>query len=361
MAEERFEEGTEPATPRRREEARQRGHVARSQDLTAALLLLGALTALNFFGRDLAGRLGALTVAIFQEMAWLDLTRDNARYLAGAWLIDMAKLLLPFVAAVIATGLAANFLQVGFLFTAEPLGFNLDRINPIEGLGRILSLRGLVRVVASLFKTAVLTTVFGLSIRSEMPALLALARVEPGSLARYLVDVGFLLAFRGALALVILALLDWTYQKWQYERDLRMSRTEIKEELKRLEGDPRIRQRRRSVQVQLAMQRMMAQVPKATVVITNPTEVAVALRYDAETMDAPQVVAKGMGEVAARIRSAALEHGIPLVERPPLARALYKSVDVGGSIPRDLYEAVAEVLAYVFKISRAAASAPVIG
>lgn len=354
MPEERFDDRTEPATARRREEARERGHVARSQDLSAALGLLGAVLALHFVGDALFADLRSFTVVVLSHLAEADVSMDSIGGYAWVGFVFCLQMILPFLAAVFVVALAANLVQIGFVFTGEPLVPSWDRLDPIAGMQRLFSMRSLVRLGTGLFKLAIVSTVLYLTLSGEVGHLLNLMDMPPPQMTAYLGATAFILCLRAALALLVLALLDFGFQRWQYEMDLRMTRAEVKEELKRLEGDPKIRERRRAIQRQLAMQRMMQKVPKATVVITNPTEVAIAIQYDQgdETVRAPKVVAKGMGYVAERIRNIAHEHEIPIVEKPWLARALYKSVPVDKEIPPELYAAVAEVLAYVFRANQ---------
>lgn len=358
MPEERFEERTESATPRRREEARERGHVARSPDLSSAVILLAAVIALNFLGKDLIGALMSITKSIFADMSTVDLNRDNIYVYLLTYSYVVFKSFLPFLIVILVFAVGINILQVGFIFTPVPMTLDVERLNPIEGIKRMFSLRGVIRLSAGLFKIAAIGCVVVWTVWSERFNLFGLVDMVFQDIANYLASVSILLAMRVALVLLVLAILEYGYQRWQYEADLKMSKPELKEELKRFEGDPKIRERRRSIQRQLAMQRMMKQVPKATVVITNPTEIAVALRYEVGEMDAPVVVAKGKGYIAEKIRNLAAENDIPIIERPPLARALYKMVEVGQIIPSDLYAAVAEVLAYVYKIKGMATGIP---
>jgi flagellar biosynthetic protein FlhB len=355
MAEERFEERTEPATPRRRQEARERGHVARSADLSAALVLLGALLALEFFGRGLAGSLFESAAGILGRLAEVDGDPENLVLHYGGAVAAVLSGMAPFFILVIVAALAANFLQVGFLLTGQPLAPDLDRLDPVQGIRRLFSARAFVRLASGLLKLAVVGGVLFATIWSERERLTGLAGLEFEPMLGYATGMMLTLALRAVLALLALALLDYGYQRWQYERDLRMSRAEVREEMKRYEGDPKIRERRRALQRRLALQRMIQRVPKATVVITNPTHVAVAVEYDREKMEAPVVSAKGAEHLAERIREAAHEHGVPVVERPELARALYKAVEVGQSIPMELYQAVAEVLAYVYRLKNTVA------
>lgn len=349
MAEERFEERTESATPRRRQEARERGHVSKSIELSSAVILLAGVIALNVFGPQLVGGLKTLMIDVLGNLQDYDFTADNARtyFVAFGYVAGMA--IMPVVVTIVVFALSINIVQVGFIFTGATLTFDLSKLNPVSGFQRMFSMRGFVRLTMGLFKVAVVGGILYWTMWGERYNILAVLDKDFTEIVKYMVEIIFLLSMRAALALLLLALFDFGYQRWQYEKDIMMSKQEVKEEYKRLEGDPKIRERRRAIQRQLALQRMMQKVPKATVVITNPTEVAIAIQYK-EGMDAPIVVAKGMGFIAQRIRDIAGEHGIPIVERPPLARMLYKIVEVGGQIPYDLYKAVAEVLSYVYQL-----------
>lgn len=355
MADEQFEsdDKTEPATPRRREEARERGHVARSGDLNGALVLLAALLALNFFGQHFLDGLTLVARGIFGNLDAVDFTAESITPRVGALLFLLFRALAPILVAVLAVALAANWVQVGFLFTGEPLSPSLERLNPISGFKRFFSARSLSRLAQDILKLAVLGSVLAWTLWEHFPQLLSLPALSVPKIAAAFADLGFTLGLRAAIAFVCLGLLDFGFQRWQYERDLRMSKQEVKEEMKRLEGNPRVRERRRAIQRQIANQRMMQAVPKAAVVVTNPTHFAVALAYD-EKMAAPKIVAKGADLIAEKIREIAHEHDVPIVERPPLARELFKC-EVGKEIPPKMFEAVAEILAYVYSLKKSAA------
>jgi flagellar biosynthetic protein FlhB len=324
--------------------------VARSHDLSTALILLTALLFLNFFGEEVVGGLRELARVIFGALHEVEINQNNATRHAAAVLLLLMKAMFPMLLVVAVFAIAANVLQVGFLMTAYPLIPNLDRLNPISGLQRMFSLRSLVRLLASIFKVVVISLVLYFTLVGEKTKIVMMADLHPLQITGYVIDICLLMGIRAALALLVLGLLDYGYQRWQYERDLRMSRTEIREELKRMEGDPRVRERRRALQRQLAMQRMMAQVPRAAVVITNPTTLAIALEYN-KNMEAPRVLAKGAGFLAERIVALAMEHDIPIVQRRELAQALFRQVDVGQMIPPEFFPAVAEVLAYVYRLT----------
>jgi len=356
VAEERDEDRTEPATPRRREEARERGQVARSADLSSALVLLSAVLALKFLGRPMIGGIFASAASVLEGLALVDGEPGNLLMHFGGAFTAVLLGFLPFIGIVLAAALGASLLQVGFLFTTGPLTPDFDRLNPVSGLGRLFSIRGLIRILSGLLKVAAVGLVVFWTMWAERVRLVELSGLAFEQILGVAVELMLTLSLRAALVLLVLAVFEYGFQRWQHERDLRMSKREIREELKRYEGDPRIRERRRAIQQQLALQRMILGVPNATVVITNPTHLAVAVRYE-KSMEAPVVVAKGAELLARRIREAAQDHGIPIVERKDLARALYRSVDVGQSIPPDLYQAVAEILAYVYRLKGLATAA----
>jgi len=355
VADERDEERTEPASPRRREEARERGQVVRSADLSSAVILLAAVVALQVLGRPMIGGIFASASSVLEGLALVDGDPSALRTQFGGAFASVLLGFLPFVGIVLAAALAANLAQVGFLFTARPLTPDLERINPVSGLGRILSARGLVRLAGGLLKLSIVGLVVFWTLWAERVRLVELSGRGFEQIPGVAVDLMLVLSLRAATALLVLAIFDYSFQRWQHERDLRMSKQEVREELRRYEGDPRIRERRRAIQQQLALQRMLLGVPQATVVITNPTHLAVAVRYE-KSMEAPLVVAKGAEQLARRIRETALDHAVPVVERKDLARALYKSVEVGQSIPPGLYQAVAEILAYVYRLKGLAAA-----
>lgn len=357
MAEERDDERTEPATPRRREEARSRGQVARSADLSAAAVLLAAVLALEVFGRDFAGGLGAALSGVLGGLAGFEGDRDTLLLQFGGAFGSALFGLLPLVAAVVAAALAVGLAQTGFLFTTQPLAPDLERLNPTSGFARMFSLRAAARGLAGVLKILAVGAVAGLTIWAERARLLELGARPFEEIAGAAAALSLTLALRAALALAVVGILDYGWQRWRHEQDLRMSKREIREELRRYEGDPRTKERRRAVQRRLALGRMMDQIPEATVVVTNPTHLAVALKYEAKAMRAPVVVAKGADLLAARIREIAAAHDVPLVERKELARALYRGVEVGQTVPAELYQAVAEILAYVYRLKGTAPAA----
>jgi flagellar biosynthetic protein FlhB len=239
---------------------------------------------------------------------------------------------------------------VGFFFTTEALAPKLAKLNPLEGMRRIVSLRGAVELVKSLTKVLFVGGIAYLVVRREVQGMAGLMLLPVPAIFGFTVQTAFRVILYVGIGLALLAAADYLYQRWQYERSLRMTKQEIKDENRQAEGDPKIKARIRALQREMARKRMMQAVPQADVVITNPTHLAVALKFDVATMQAPKVVAKGAGHMAARIRDVARESGVPLVEQKPLAQALYKSVPLEGAIPAELYRAVAEILAYVYRL-----------
>jgi len=351
MASDEFGEKTEQPTEHRRTEARQKGNVARSQDMNSAGLMLAVALGLAVFGIPMLQAMSRLIAASLKTARPMELDAKlltvRLRTLFEYALIETAPLLVLLVAA----GGLINIAQVGFLVTPEAIAPKLNRLNPIEGVKRILSLRGLMRLIGSLAKFLVVIAVAGLFISSTLPFLTQLSGAEPPEILRTIHRTVVQLAFQLALALFALALLDFAFQKWKHEQDLRMSKQEVRDEMKQMEGDPHTRQRRREAHKKVAQAREMQQVKTADVVVTNPTHIAVALKYDPEKMPAPTVVAKGMGPLAEQIRRLAVEHGVPVIERKPLARTLYKTVKVGRPIPEELYTVFAEIMAYVYRLS----------
>ena len=344
------EERTERATPRRREQARRKGRVFRSLEVTSAAVLLVGFAGLGVMGSQLLGRLEETMVRFLGRPPAEGLTVASVVALSEELARLLAVTALPLAGLAFAAGIAANLAQVGFVVTLEPLVPNLGRLDPAAGLARILSRRSLLELGKAVIKVVAVGWVTYSAAREGAAELPALLEAEPRGILATLGRMVTVVVLRAGLVLAALAVADYLYQRWEHESTLRMTRHEVKEEFKEVEGHPQTRARIRQKQQQLASRRMMAEVPGADVVVTNPVHYAVALRYDAERMPAPRVVAKGRGPVAERIRELARESGVALVENPPLAQALYKAVDVGGFIPEELYQAVAEVLAFVYRL-----------
>lgn len=357
MPDQSGEKSQEP-TPHRRQKAREEGQVARSQDLGSAVLLVIGLLVLMMLGRGLIDHVAGFTQRHLGGQAWLSADVDFAVARWNDTLSGLAQTMLPIFGLMLLTAIAATLAQVGFLFVPKRLTPDLGRISPLAGFKRLFSISSVARLAFGIVKILVIAGVTFASLYSQYDTILGLAAVEVGEAAAYLIEILLWTSLKIGLALLVLALVDYWFQRWKHEQDLRMTPQEVREEMKNLEGDPLVIARRRQVQRQLALNRLSNAVPKADVVITNPTELAVAIQYEPEKMAAPIVVAKGAGVLAERIRRLALEHGIPIVEKKSLARALYRNVEINGPIPEDKYAAVAEVLAYVYHLKGKRVPAP---
>lgn len=348
------DEKTEPPTTRRRREAREGGRVARSQDLTAAVLLLAGFIALGLFGPKLWWSL----VAIVRTALSPDLptSLEDTLPFSAAVCIETFKRLAPYMLIIFFAILAALYAQIGLLFTWKPLIPSLSKINPLNGIKRLFSMRSVMLAVINVGKLVVVGVVAYLVLAGGAAAIIYAPTFDFRDVFRLGASMTFELSMKLSAALLVLALLDFSWQRYKHERDLRMTKEEVKDEYRSMEGDPRIKRRRREVQLQLSLQRLRRDVPKADVVVTNPTHVAVAIAYDADRMIAPKVVAKGADEIALRIRQIAAGLGIPIVERKTLARALYETVGVGECIPERFYRAIAEILAYIYELTGRSAS-----
>ena len=338
-------ERTEAPTPKRLRDARQKGDVAHSDEVVSIGVLLLAVLALRFLGPQLWNSMAAI---LAQDLGHPvpELTRESAQQLAreSAW--RMIQALLPLLALLAVAAIALNIVQTGPLLAGARIRPQLSRVNPGAGLKRIVSWDGAFRLVKSLLKFAIVAVVVGLTLRGQF---CDLAGLGIGAATAKLAALGFDIAFRAAGVLFLLALADYAWQRRQHLKRLRMTRHELKQELKETDGDPQIKAAIRRRRQQL-LNRMIAAVKTADVVVTNPTHYAVALKYDAVSMPAPMVVAKGQDYLALRIRDVAREAGVPVLEEPPLARALHASVQVGQYIPASLFHAVAEVLAWVYAL-----------
>lgn len=338
------------ATPHRRQKAREQGQVARSQDLASALLLISSLGILLYFGGHLVGFLVEYTRQQLGTRVWSTLDRADVVFHWQGVVGPLGRVLMPLFGLMMLSAIAVHLGQIGFLFLPEKLTFDFDRINPLRGFQRIFSLSGAMRLAFGIFKVLVVAIVAFWCLWLERDTILGLTVLPPLVIAHTIVQLAIWTCLKIGVALLLLAILDYAFQRWKYEQDLRMTTQEVREELKTLQGDPQVLARRRAVQRQLTEQRIATAVPQADVVVTNPTELAIAIKYDMETMEAPIVVAKGAGTMAQRIRRLALEHEVPVVERKELAQVLYKRVDVGKPIPPEQYAAMAEVLRYVYQL-----------
>ncbi|HAM49223.1 MAG TPA: flagellar biosynthesis protein FlhB [Nitrospiraceae bacterium] len=341
-----FEEKTEQATPRRREKAREKGQIARSRELISIAATAGVIGTFFFAGDFFMTRMSVLTGNLLS----LRYGRDPFAVMRAAS-SEMLLTLMPFFGMTVTFVLLAGVLQGGFLF--KPLDIDLERLNPVNGLKRIFSLSGPLDFLKNLFKFVVGGVLFYFVIKGAIARVIPLSAMDLSQLqatAGKLLGKTVLSAFA---VFFLLAAVDYLYQRWQFERSIKMTKEEIRDEFKESEGNPLVKSRIKTLQKAIARRRMMQEVPKATVVITNPTHLAVALRYEKNVSSTPRVTAKGAGFIAERIKEIAKEHAIPMVEDKPLTRTLYK-LKIDSVIPEELYRAVAKILTHIYTLRGAA-------
>ena len=346
------------ATPHRREQARKEGQVARSQDLAGALVLLADIVLLMSLGRQVVDLFADFTRYSLREPMFIiaENTENGglfnsviAHYFSTT--IRFLKPLSLFFGSLLLVAVGANLAQIGFLWLPEKLAFNPSHLDPIKGFGRIFSMQSVIRLVMGILKIVICAIVAAYAIRGEIMTILGLTNLEERQICSYLAQTLLWIAVKIAVVLVLLALLDYMYQKWKHEQDLRMTIEEMRQEIKNTMGDPQILGKRKQIQRELAQkQRTVQGAADADVVVTNPTHLAVALKFDPKTMKVPIVVAKGAGYFSDAIRRIALQRGIPIYEKKPLAQSLYKTVEIGQPIREEHDEAVAEILAFVFRL-----------
>ncbi|HIJ91559.1 MAG: flagellar biosynthesis protein FlhB [Desulfobulbaceae bacterium] len=346
------QEKSEAPTSRRIQDARKKGDVAKSMEVPSAAVLLAGLLTLYYSSDFIMGQFLLLLRYYLGNLHTISITPNNMTVLTRESMLQAGILVAPVMGAIFITALAANYAQIGFLVTTEKLAPKFDKIDPIQGFSRIFSKQTLANVVKSVGKLVIIGYVSYTEVMKALPGILPLMDQEPILILSFMSKIAFRIFLKSALIIAVLAAVDYAFQRWQFMEKMKMTKQEVKDEAKQTEGDPHIKGRIRAIQMQMARQRMMSEVPKADVVITNPTRLAIAIRYDALAMVAPTVLAKGAGVVAQKIREIAEEHGIPLVEDKPLAQALYKSVGLNETIPENLFQTVAEVLAYVYSVKR---------
>ena len=352
MAEDSDLERTEPASARRLEQARDEGNVPRSRELATFAVLLASTGVIAFLGLFMFQGLGN----VMRGAMSFDRSDLASPAMMGRSLMEAGQegilLLLPLAAAVMVSAIAANVMVSGWLFTTKALAPKFSKLDPIAGLVRMFSWQSLVELVKALLKGALIAGVAGWMIWRQRDGILSLAAEPLDSAMTHFAQITILTFLAAAAAYALIVILDVPFQLWNYQRQMRMTKDEVRQEHKEMEGDPQIKARIRSMQREVARRRMMQEVPKADVVVTNPLHFAVAMKYDEKHMAAPQVIAKGSQLVAERIKEIAREHRVPIVEAPPLARALHRHVEVGDTIPGTLFTAVAQVLAYVYQLNQ---------
>lgn len=352
-----MEDRTENATPYRREQMRKQGKVAMSRELLSVVMLLMVGGGLYFSGAHFVTQFQLLCEQFFRFDQWKVIDKIGLFELSVAAVKSWGWMVLPVFSIAFFAGIIACAAQIGFYVTWEPLTPNMGRINPLNGFKRIFSAKGIFEAPKVVLKMGIAGIILWFFIKGLVPQVGSMMQMDPAEVISFQLTIVAKLFFMLVMALAVMAAMDYAWQKFQHEREMKMTRKEVKDEMKLREGDPLIKARVRTIQRRIASQRMMEAVPKADVVITNPTHLAVALKYDQDEMAAPKVVAKGAGHIAKKIRELARTNQVPVVENKPLARTLFKQIEIGRYIPRELYKAVAEVLAYVYRLKRAAEQA----
>ncbi len=339
------ENKTEKATPYRRRKLKQEGNVAKSVEIASSLTVLVSSMIIFFTGALIFREIVSFLMAIsgFRPAEFSVLAGNTIK----ESFTNTMKILIPFFVITILVVIGAHVAQFGFIFTLKPLQFKWERLNPFEGIKKMFSLTTLFELTKNSLKAFLLFGIALFILKGSVLLILNSAQMPLLEGVNFLVNLMIKVVLILGVIAFFISLLDFAYKRWEYERKIRMSRQEVKEEFKQLEGHPEIKAKIKARMREMARGRMMAEVPKASVVITNPTHIAIALRYDAERDKAPVVVAKGKGTIAERIIDIAEQHEVPVVRKPELARAMYPSVDVGDEIPPEFYRAIAEIIAFV--------------
>lgn len=345
-------EKTEKATPKKREDARKEGNVFQSKEINGAATLLFAVALLGLMGNYMFKNMASSMERFFRDYMTVESLSGmgSVQKLMVDVGMEILVNILPMLLGLTVVGLAISYLQVGFLL--NPIKVKFSKLNPISGFKNIFSIKSLFELVKSFLKIFVILYIVANYLKAEMGNINIFYELSLPQILAYVAELTYEIGIRICIGVLVLGIIDFAFQKFQYEKNLMMSKQEIKEEYKQMEGDPQIKSRIKQKQRELAMRRMMQDVPKADVIITNPTHFAVAVKYDKSRYSAPFVIAKGQDLMAQKIKKIAGDNNIPIVENKPLARLLYKSVDVNETIPQDLYQAVAEVLAYVYSLKK---------
>jgi len=348
------EEKTESATPKKKRDARKKGQVPVSKDLSTTFILLFIFIVINVFAKYFSENFYLMIVYVYDNIKNVDELFEIPNLLLFFNQVSYfgLKIVMPILLTALFTALILLYVQVGFLFSVDPIKPKLSKINPIEGFKKLFSIKSLVELFKSLAKSAILLIYSIMFLKKRMVYLIESLNYNIETFIAVSWDIIFNLVIRIAIMLVVLAVFDYIYKIWQHNKDLKMTKKEIKDEYKESEGDPMLKSKIRQKQRELSASRMMQEVPDADVVITNPTHFANVIKYDAESGNAPKVVAKGRDLIANNIKKVARENDIPIVENKPLAREIYKVTEIGDEIPGDLYHAVAEVLAYVYELKK---------
>jgi len=353
MAEQEGQEKTEVPTEKKRRESREEGQVAFSKELSSAALLAGIVLTLVATSPIILDAMRQLMSQIFRDLAQRkEVSIDSIFTLSGEILSIILPAFAPFAAVIIFAGIFASVLQVGVMITFKAISPKFNKISPLTGLKRLFSSQSLADFLKSMAKLIIVGFVGYLTYIDKITELNGLSVSTPESILIYNFTVVAEVAGKIVLALVAIAIFDYFYQRWHHEQQLMMTKQEVKDETKQTEGDPQLKARIRQIQREMSNARMMQEVPKADAVIVNPTHFSVAILYDRDVMSAPEVIAKGADHLALRMRTVARENNVPILERPELARDLYANVEIGDDIPERFYKAIAEILAFVYRLRK---------
>ncbi len=350
MAEEPLQEKTEKATGRRREKAREEGQVSKSAELNSAIIVIVGGFTLWLTASHLSTELSDLLRDTLANAPFIATSDPSYLILFKSNLIRFFVIISPVLAMAVVVGFTANVIQVGFKISTKAIEPKFSKINPLSGLKKMFSLRSLVTLFRDTFKLLIIGFVAYKVIASEFDDLFLLPDMPVSVLASTMGTLALSVALKIGASILIIALFDYFYQKYEFEKSIKMTKQEVRDEFKDTDGNPQIKSRVRQIQREMSRKRMMDEVSLADVVVTNPTHLAVALKYNQDAMTAPQVIAKGERLIAQKIKKIAIEHNIPIIEDKPLARSLFKMCDVGDVVPETLFRAVAEILAYVYKL-----------
>ncbi len=342
-------EKTEEATEKRKRDAVQEGNVAKSQDLGSVVILLAGFLMLRAYGANMYSRCADFMRYCFGQILQSNLTLNEALILLNQFIVVTLIITIPFMLAIMLAAIFSNVIQIGFLFRFDPMTPNFDRMNPVSNIQNMFSWKMVAELVKSFLKIFIVAYVPYSTIKEEFPKFIGFIKTNPVYSFGTLLDICYAMAIKIILIFLVLAIADWFFQKWRYDESLKMSKEDIKEEHKQQEGDPHVKQKIRELQRRASARRQMEEVPKATVVVTNPTHIAVALKYIPGETPAPLIVAMGTGLIAQKIKEIAKENNVPIVENKPLAREMFKKANVGDEIPQELWTAVAEILGQIFR------------
>lgn len=341
-------EKTEAATPKRRSEARKKGQVAKSQDLPQVITLLAGIIVLNSFSSYFSNTMTKEFNKFFSELHASRMSMEllQEKIIQAMYLFFM--IVTPILSVILIGGVLSNYLQVGILFTLDPIKFDIKKLDPIKGMKNIVSMKKVMELLKNLLKIAIISFYAYFVVRDNLIGYMELQYQTISEGIAFIFKTSYNVLIKISIGLVVIAVIDYIYQKIEYEKSLKMTKQEVKEEYKQTEGDPQIKNRIKQMQREILKKKMIENIPKATVVITNPTHISIALKYE-RGMGAPEVVGKGIDHMALRIREIAKENNIPMMENVPLARAMYPAVEIGDEIPEEFYQVVAEILAVILE------------